>query len=148
MGLGLDHPITEICLLVQDVDRSISFYEKLGFRLQRRGDHFCFANFDAAGIKLAIWESKYVAEHVGLSVVDSERSGHKALIAFQVENAAIVDSIYHELNAAGVVVISPPRTYDAWNSYCFYFSDPDNNAWEVYAWGDGGSESIWPRIAR
>ena len=146
MGLGLDHPITEICLLVQDVDRSISFYEKLGFRLQRRGDSF--ASFNSAGMQLAVWESGYVADHVGFAATDSDRPVHKVMTALRVANADIVKSIFEELEAAGVATLSPPRTYDAWNSYCLYFSDPDNSAWEVYAWGDGGSESIWPRIAR
>ena len=146
MGLGFDHPITEICLLVEDVDRSIAFYERIGFRLHRRGDHFCFASFDAAGIKLAVWERKYVAEHVGLAAAEPQSPGHKALIAYQVNSAVVVDSVYQELIAADVAIIAPPRIYEAWNSYCFYFSDPDGNAWEVYAWGDGGAESPWPRI--
>lgn len=146
MGLGLDRPITEICLLVEDVDRSIAFYEKIGFRLSRRGDHFRFASFDAAGIKLAVWERKYVAEHVGLAAADPKSPGHKALIAFQVKNADDVDSAYEELIAADVAIIEPPRIFGAWNSYCFYFSDPDGNAWEVYSWGDGGPESPWPKL--
>lgn len=146
MALGMEHPITEICLLVKDIDRSIEFYEKLGFKMQRRGEKFCFANFDAKGIKLAVWESDYVAEHVGLEEMDSSRPIHKVIAAFQVEGSDTVDSIYEELTGNGVSIISPPRIYDAWNSYCFYFSDPDGNAWEVYSWGDGGADHSWPRI--
>ena len=140
MGMGLDYPITEICLLVQDVDRSIAFYEKIGFRLQRRGDSF--ASFNAAGMPLAVWGGSYVAEHVGFPAADPEKPVHKVMTALRVANADIVRSIYEEIGAAGIATLSPPRTYEEWNAYCFYFSDPDGNAWEVYAWEKDGPDGI------
>jgi catechol 2,3-dioxygenase-like lactoylglutathione lyase family enzyme len=135
MALGLDHPITDICLLVQDLDRSIPFYEKLGFRLRRRNPGF--ADFDAAGTTLALWESRHVAEHVGFSADGAEKPVHKVMTAFRVDSPAIVHAVYDELTAKGVPVLARPKTYE-WNATCLYFSDPDGNTWEVYAWHPAG----------
>ena len=140
MAVGLDHPITEICLLVQDVERSIAFYEKLGFKQQRRGDGF--VSFTTAGLGLALWESAHVAENVGFPAAEIDQLVHKVMTAFRVESSDIVESIYPELVAAGISILSPPKTYDNWNAHCIYFADPDGNAWEVYAWAEGGEDGI------
>lgn len=135
MALGLDHPITDVCLLVRDLDRSITFYEKIGFRLRRRNEGF--ADFDAAGTTLALWESKHLAEHVGFPAADPDRPVHKVMTAFRVDSPDIVNTVYAELIDKGVAVLAPPRIYE-WNAWCLYFSDPDGNTWEVYAWQEQG----------
>ena len=140
MALGIDHPITEICLLVQNVERSIAFYEKLGFKQRRRGDGF--VSFTTAGFGLALWESAHVAENVGFPAAEIDRPVHKVMTAFRVETPSIVDSIHDELVAAGISMLGPPKTYDNWNAHCIYFADPDGNTWEVYAWADGGEDGI------
>ncbi|HXT07230.1 MAG TPA: VOC family protein [Roseiarcus sp.] len=122
-------------MLVHDLDRSIQFYEKLGFRLRRRNDGF--ADFDSAGTTLALWESKHVAQHVGFSAAEAEKPIHKIMTAYRVESPQVVQSIYDELIAAGVPVLAPPKEYE-WNAYCLYFSDPDGNTWEIYAWNAAG----------
>lgn len=135
MPLGIDHPITDVCMLVSDLDRSIAFYEKLGFRLRRRNEGF--ADFDSAGTTLALWESRHVAEHVGFAAADADRPVHKVMTAYRVESPAVVHSIYDELIAAGIPVLGPPKVYE-WNACCLYFSDPDGNIWEIYAWNVEG----------
>ena len=30
-----------------------------------------------------------------------------------------------------------PQNY-SWNARCCYFTDPDDNLWELYAWAEGG----------
>jgi catechol 2,3-dioxygenase-like lactoylglutathione lyase family enzyme len=135
MALGMEHPITDICLLVGDLDRSIAFYEKLGFRLRRRNEGF--ADFDAAGTTLALWESAHLAEHVGFPAADPSRPVHKVMTAIRVDNPETVDAIYRELTGKGISALAPPRTYE-WNARCFYFADPDGNSWEVYAWHAAG----------
>lgn len=135
MALGLDHPITDVCLLVQDLDRSIAFYEALGFRLRRKNPGY--ADFDSAGTTLALWESRHVAEHVGFSAEGSERPVHKAMIAFRVELPEKVEEIYREVTGKGIAALAPPKLYE-WNATCFYFADPDGNTWEIYSWRPEG----------
>lgn len=135
MPLGIDHPITDVCLLVTDLGRSIEFYEKIGFRLRRRDEGF--ADFDSAGTSLALWESKHIEQHVGLASEGADRPVHKVMTAFRVENPQTVHAIYDELIAAGIPVLNAPKVYE-WNACCFYFADPDGNTWEVYAWNSEG----------
>jgi catechol 2,3-dioxygenase-like lactoylglutathione lyase family enzyme len=135
MALGLDYPITDVCMLVADLDRSIAFYEKLGFRLRRRNPGF--ADFDAAGTTLALWESQHVAEHVGFPADGASRPIHKVMTAIRVEGPAQVADIYRELLDNGIAVLRPPQVYE-WNATCLYFADPDGNTWEVYAWHSEG----------
>lgn len=135
MPLGTDHPITDVCMLVSNLDRSIDFYEKVGFRLRRRNEGF--ADFDSAGTTLALWESKHLAEHVGFAAADPGRPIHKVMTAYRVESPEIVHEIHDELIAAGIAVLGPPKVYE-WNACCFYFADPDGNTWEIYAWNVEG----------
>ena len=46
--------ISDICLLVQDLDRAIAFYrDRVGFQLRRLAPGF--ADFFTAGVTLALW---------------------------------------------------------------------------------------------
>ena len=55
MSLGQAKKITDVCLLVEDIQRTVDFYvDKLGFRLRRRAEGF--ADFHNGGITLAAWE--------------------------------------------------------------------------------------------
>ena len=65
-GFAQTHRITDVCMLVADVERAIAFYtEKLGFVLRRRAEGF--ADFKGAGITQALWEIGHMAEHTGVS---------------------------------------------------------------------------------
>lgn len=130
------NPITDICFLVDDCERSIPFYtDKLGFRLRRRAPGF--ADFAGAGVTLALWEIGHIAEYTGISPLRSPPHLHKACGAFELASPAHVDEAYAELLARGVTFQRPPEDY-VWNARCCYFADPDDNIWELYAWLDGG----------
>jgi uncharacterized glyoxalase superfamily protein PhnB len=62
---------------------------------------------------------------------------HKACAAAELPSPAAVDAVYRELNALDVKFTRPPADYP-WNARCAYFTDPDDNLWEIYAWLDGG----------
>jgi catechol 2,3-dioxygenase-like lactoylglutathione lyase family enzyme len=131
------HPITDICFLVEDAERSIAFYtQKMGFRLRRRAPGF--ADFSGAGITLALWEIGHISEHTGISGLRAPPLVHKACGAFELPSPAVVDEAYRELSERGVVFQGPPADF-VWNARCCYFADPDDNIWELYAWLDGGA---------
>lgn len=135
MTLGMAHAITDICLLVQDMDRMCDFYaEKVGFTLRRRNEGF--ADFFAAGTNLALWEADHFAEHVGYPNRSREPL-HRVMVAIRVDDRATVDGIADEMAGRGVALLGPPKLYK-WNAYCIYFEDPEGNVWEIYAWDDGG----------
>jgi catechol 2,3-dioxygenase-like lactoylglutathione lyase family enzyme len=134
MPFGLP-PITDICFIVEDVERSLLFYrDRLGFTLRTRAPGF--ADFTSRHVALALWEIDHIAANIGIS---SKRSGpgvYKACAAIEVDAPGDVDALHDELIAAGVPVLAPPKDYP-WEARCIYFTDPDDNLWELYAWLHG-----------
>lgn len=136
MALEKIKKITDICILVEDIERTVEFYtEKLGFRLRRRAEGF--ADFHASGVTLAAWELDHINRHVGVSNTRSPKEAHKACVAVELDDPASIDELYVELVARGVSFHDAPREY-VWNARCAYFTDPDGTLWELYAWLEGG----------
>ncbi len=129
------HAISDVCVLCEDIERSIRFYvDRLGFRLRHRAEGF--ADFSGAGLTLALWEIDHISRHTGIA--DTRGPGaHKACIAVKLPSPAEVDACYADLTAKGVVFQRPPADYP-WNARCCYFAGPDDELWELYAWLDGG----------
>lgn len=136
MSFAQTYPITDICILVKDVQRSIDFYiGKLGFELNRRAEGF--AEFTGAGLTLACWEIAHLSEHTGVSGARAD-GPHKACIAVRLPSPAAIDAAYAELISKGVPFYGEPDDY-VWNARGAYFSGPDDELWEIYAWKEGGS---------
>lgn len=128
-------PITDLCFLVEDVERSVAFYrDKLGFKLRTRAEGF--ADFRTSNVALALWEIDHIAQTVGISNKRSGPGVHKAVGAIEVASGEEVDGLYDQLLARGVVFVSPPKDYP-WRARCVYFTDPDEHLWEIYSWLDG-----------
>ena len=130
------HAITDICFLVDDIDRASAFYvRRMGFVARRRSTGF--ADFKGAGVTLALWELAHIASQTGVSGRRAPAGAHKACAAIELPSPAAVDDAYEELSTAGVVFQGAPVDY-GWNARCCYFADPDDNLWELYAWLEGG----------
>ena len=132
MSLDALRNLTDIGLFVSDMERAVAFYgETLGFRLRRRD--IGFAEFQTKGVGLALWEVSDVTQ--ALALAETPRRGLSAMVAVRVERAEAVDALHDELAAKGVIIVQAPTTH-AWNARTTYFSDPDGNLWEIYAWVD------------
>lgn len=128
--------ISDVCLLVEDIERTVTFYvDKLGFRLRRRAEGF--ADFHGEGVTLAAWEIDHIGQHAGVSKLRSQRHAHKVCVAVRLDTPDEIDRLHAELTAKGVPFYGPPENY-VWNARCAYFTDPDDTLWELYAWLDGG----------
>ena len=135
MEFAQRHAISDVCVLCEDVERSIRFYrDKLGFKLRHRADGF--ADFSGAGLTLALWEIDHISRHTGVAATRGS-GAHKACIAVMLPSPADVDACHAELSAKGVAFEGPPADYE-WNARCCYFSGPDDELWELYAWREGG----------
>ncbi len=132
MSLDALRNLTDIGLFVSDLERAIAFYgETLGFELKRRDAGF--AEFHTNGVGLALWEVSDVSQ--ALKLAATPREGLSAMVAVRVETAETVDALHDALVAKGVRIVQPPTTH-SWNARTAYFSDPDGNLWEIYAWVD------------
>lgn len=130
------HAISDVCVLVADVDRSVAFYTgKLGFRLLHRAPGF--ADFAGAGLTLAVWAIDHIAAHCGVAAARAP-GVHKALIAVRLPAPEDVDACHAELAGKGVVFRGKPADYP-WNARACYFAGPDDEVWELYAWLPGGA---------
>jgi uncharacterized protein len=118
---------------VQDLQRSITFFEALGFRFN---PHFT----DASGTCMLVGEDAYFM----LLTTDKFASFSKrpagdptrqtsALFAFGVESRAAVDAIVNTAVAAGGTHALDPQDHGFMYGWSFY--DPDGHHWEVF-WMD------------
>lgn len=130
-----DRSVTDICVIVNDIERSISFYrDVIGFQLLHRAPGF--ADFQSAGVVFALWDKEHINSHTGVDVTPQRPAS--VLIAVRLENAAEVDTVAADLQQRGVVFSHLPRDCP-WNARCAYFAGPDGEVWELYAWLTGGA---------
>ena len=131
--------ITDVCVLVEDVERSVAFYtDVMGFRLRRKAEGF--ADFEAKNVILAAWELDHISRHTGVSNLRAPEGALKGCIAMNLDKPEDIDAMYADLSAKGVKFQGPPEDYE-WNARCAYFTDPDGMLWELYAWLEGGPDS-------
>ena len=99
MTLAALKRITDICLLVDNIENTVAFYtEKLGLTLRRRAEGF--ADFEMEGLTLAAWEIGHISHHTGVPDRPG-RAGHKVCIAIELPSPAALDLLHQELIAKG-----------------------------------------------
>jgi catechol 2,3-dioxygenase-like lactoylglutathione lyase family enzyme len=126
--------ITMITIGVDDLERSLNFYEN-GLGLPTQGivgqpfEHGAVAFFDLqAGVKLAIWSRDDLAHDTGLP--KTSRSATEFSIGHNVRSAQEVDTVMRQAEQAGATVVKPAqKTF--WGGYAGYFTDPDGHLWEI-----------------
>jgi uncharacterized protein len=132
--------ISDICFLVQDLDRAIQFYrDRVGFKLRRLAPGF--ADFFSPGVTLALWQVDHMQSHLRLPPGPAQRGGWRAMAAVQVDGADRVHAMHQELAARGVPFLVEPQAYP-WNACACYFTDPEDNLWEIYSWQEGGHANL------
>jgi catechol 2,3-dioxygenase-like lactoylglutathione lyase family enzyme len=137
---GSELRISDVCLLVQDLERSIQFYrDRVGFKLRRVAPGF--ADFFTDGVTLALWQVDHMQNHLGLPPGRAQRGGWRTMAAIQLSGKDDVHTMHRELSARGVPFLVEPRTYP-WNAFACYFTDPEDNLWEIYTWQEGGHANL------
>jgi uncharacterized protein len=103
---GQRYAVSDVCLLVESIERSVRFYvDRLGFTLRRRAPEF--ADFSGLGVTLALWEADRVRSDLDLPSPRAE-GVHKTMLAVRLPAAEAVDDCYAELCARGVTFHAPP----------------------------------------
>jgi catechol 2,3-dioxygenase-like lactoylglutathione lyase family enzyme len=135
----MDEPVSDFCFLVQDLERAVAFYrDRVGFKLRRVAPGF--ADFFSGGVTMALWQVDHMQTHLRLPQSGS-RGGWRSMAAIQVAHSDRVHSLYQELLARGVPFVAGPQSYP-WNAFACYFTDPEDNLWEIYTWQEGGHTNL------
>jgi uncharacterized glyoxalase superfamily protein PhnB len=108
-----------------------TFYQSLGWEeTEISSDHY--AVFKTAGVLLSLFPIAELAKDAGVEFSNSPEKYRPVTFAINVDKPEQVDSTIDKIREAGAKILREPS--DAfWGGRTAYFSDPENNLWEV-AW--------------
>src|SRR5580704_616162 len=119
--------LTVVTLGVQDLARSRTFYQVLGFRPASSSNE-SIVFMDAGGVVLALYRRKLLADDAN---IPSEGSGFGGVtLARNVGSKGEVDAALDAAKKAGATVLKPAQEA-FWGGYSGHFADPDGHPWEV-----------------
>ena len=125
----MEQRVSIITLGVGDLERSKSFYERLGWRRgMTKSEGIAF--FQAGGIALALFPREELARDA--NITDDGQGFRGFSLAYNTRQREEVDAVIAEAEAAGATVLKPAEEA-FWGGYSGYFADPDGFVWEV-AW--------------
>ncbi|WP_264230140.1 VOC family protein [Acholeplasma laidlawii] len=123
--------INIICLGVKDIDASLEFYTKLGFKTTyQKGAPIVF--FSNAGTKLEL----FPIENLILDINESNppmisKGGFNGItLACNMKSIKEVDDLMMLVTQFGGLVVKHPQATN-WGGYSGYFKDLDGYYWEV-----------------
>ena len=124
----MEQRLSLVTLGVADLERSLRFYEGLGWR---RGNHHAeVVFFQVGGLVVGLFSRAALAADAGLAEAGSGFRG--VTLAYCTRTRQEVDAVLAEAKATGATIVKPAE--DAfWGGYSGYFADPDGHLWEV-AW--------------
>jgi catechol 2,3-dioxygenase-like lactoylglutathione lyase family enzyme len=119
--------IALVTLGVEDLARASAFYEAMGLK-RSRASQPTFHFYDMDGVVLALFPNDMLAEDAG---VPGEAHGfRRATLAWNVPDAAEVDSGFARVMAAGAVSLKLPYK-TSWGGYVGHFADTEGHLWEI-----------------
>ncbi len=121
--------LTLVTLGVSDLERSIAFYEALGFKRKA-----CNAGgvgfFQAGAITFAVWPVDELAKDAELETGSEPPAFRGVALAWNCRSQTDVDAAIELARSAGAIVAKAPQK-TSWGGYAGYFADPDGHLWEV-----------------
>lgn len=134
--------VTLITLGVDDLARSRSFYEALGWRPHTAMDEVVF--YQMHGAVLGLFGRAALAADQGRPGTNLGTGAMTLAQNFSTE--AEVDVAYRAALKAGAAALKAPEKV-FWGGYSGYYADPDGHVWEVamnpfWGLGEGGSLTL------
>lgn len=124
----MEQRLSIITLGVQDLAKSKSFYDGLGWKAASSPDTEEIIAYDLISMALALYPWDKLAEDAGIS---AERSGPSAVtLAYNVSSESDVDEMIELARKSGAKITKPPQKA-FWGGYSGCFTDPDGQIWEV-----------------
>ena len=118
---------TLITLGVRDFQKSLAFYEGLGWK-QSKFSQEQYALFPLGGIVLGLYPLKSLEQDTTLSYQASSFSGMS--ISYNATSEEEVDAVLEEAKRLGAMIVKPAQKV-FWGGYSGYFKDLDGYLFEV-----------------
>jgi hypothetical protein len=118
---------TLITLGVRDFQKSLAFYEGLGWT-QSKFSQEQYALFPLGGIVLGLYPLKSLEQDTTLSYQASSFSGMS--ISYNATSEEEVDAVLEEAKRLGATIVKPAQKV-FWGGYSGYFKDLDGYLFEV-----------------
>lgn len=118
---------TLITLGVRDFQKSLAFYEGLGWK-QSKFSQEQYALFPLGGIILGLYPLKSLEQDTTLSYQASSFSGMS--ISYNATSEEEVDAVLEEAKRLGATIVKPAQKV-FWGGYSGYFKDLDGYLFEV-----------------
>ncbi|MFC0184052.1 hypothetical protein SAMN04515674_102408 [Pseudarcicella hirudinis] len=120
--------INIITLAVENLAKSLDFYEKgLGWKKSAASQE-SIAFFQLGGIVLSLYPGTLLAEDAGISEEGSGFSG--ITLAYNAKSENEVDEVIAKVESLGAVIVKRPQKV-FWGGYSSYFRDLDGHLFEV-----------------
>ncbi|SIR60918.1 VOC family protein [Microbacterium sp. RURRCA19A] len=123
----MEQRVSLVTLGVADLERSLEFYERLGWRRHVDSVDREVAFFDVGGMVVAIWGREELASD---SAVPDGGGWGGVTLAHNVGTPREVDGILADAVAAGAT-LGRSGAPTPWGGYSGVFVDPDGHPWEV-----------------
>jgi uncharacterized protein len=120
--------LSVVTLGVDDLARSVRFYEALGWQRANSGDDIAF--FQLNGVVLSLFPRAHLAADA--TVADDGAGFRGVTLAYCTRNRDEVDAVMAQAEDAGARIVKPAQDV-FWGGYSGYFADPDGHLWEI-AW--------------
>ena len=124
----MEQRLSLVTLGVADIQRSLSFYEALGWKRANRHAEVVF--FQLRGMVLGLFSRDSLAADAKLDTAGSGFGG--ITLAYNARSKEDVDAVLQEAERVGAKILKPAEDV-FWGGYSGYFADPDGHPWEV-AW--------------
>lgn len=122
--------IAHVCLNVRDLERSVSWYQKLGFRevfrFSRQGQPYGIYLEIAPGSYIEIFENKELEQPINTGIVH-----------FCLETESM-DGLMKEYDSAGITYT--PQKLGCDDTWQIWLKDPDGNAFEIHQYTDRSAQ--------
>jgi len=118
--------ISMITVGVEELEKSIAFYDKLGFPRMESPPSVAFFTLNGT------WLGLYGREALAIDAnVPADNSGFGGFsLSHNLKSERDVDDVMAEAKAAGAVIVKDAQKAD-WGGYHGYFRDPDGHLWEI-----------------
>jgi uncharacterized glyoxalase superfamily protein PhnB len=124
-----DAHLTLVTLGVGNLERSIAFYEALGFRRRSRGAEGV-GFFQAGACAIAVWPSEELAKDANFASEGMAPAFRGVALAWNCNTPEEADAAMTRAVKAGAQVQKPAGD-TFWGGYVGYFTDPDGHLWEI-----------------